>query len=1062
MIRISYSPRTEPAPASNARDTRPDDAPAAAPVLITAPGPGASDAAEVGSSAGASNTASTGDTAIPTAGVRSPGPWLTALVAMVLALAIGLANLAVWDRLHPPVTAPDFAGPIGGLAYNAYGRWDSPLIDKRPDDASVAHDMDVLAGLTGRIRSYSSSEFPALPALADAKGLLLTAGVWLDQREDNVRREIAALERAVREHSSIERVIVGNETLLHGTWAVDDLITKMREVRRRVRKPVSTAEPWHVWLRYPELAKAADFITVHLLPYWEGLPPGPALDYAFDRLAQLQKRYPGKKIVIGEIGWPSQGDRRDGAHATPANQAEFIRGFLVRAREMKLDYYLMEGIDQPWKIDNEGRAGPYWGILDASREPKFDLAGPVDSDPGWRNKAAASSALGAILAFLFLARFPRMRLASRIAFAVSLQAIAAVAIWLVALPFDWYLRAFDWMFVALLVPAVAMTALIFLVNAFEFVELFWRGNLKRGHDLKPLAAGQAEPMVSIHLACCNEPPEMVIATIRSLHALDYRNYEVIVVDNNTRDPARWEPVRDYMAGLDARFRFFHLPSWPGFKAGALNFALEQTDPRAEIVGVVDADYQVVTGWLKNLVGHFDTPGVAVVQAPQAHRGWSRNRFRQMMNFEYDGFFRIGMHHRNERNAIIQHGTMTLVRASALRDNGNWSQWCICEDAELGLRLMKAGMETRYIDRVMGRGLTPDSFNGFKKQRRRWAEGAMQILRGHWRELFLPGPLSAGQRYHFVAGWLSWIGDALHLLFAFGAMAWTIAMLAYPKAFTLPILLFMVPLLGFFAARTLLGPLLYLRRVRCSLADVAGSALAGMALSHGIARGIWSGLIRKTAVFEITDKGSVANPGGGVIAAGTAGATGAAVDAIAPVRATSATGTAPTTPARPAAASPWGGAREEGLLFLGLMTSLAAVGLWRPAGHVESAMWMAILAMQAIPYAAALVCVALSRQADRTPRRVPTPDRPLASPALPARAGGFPALPARQPLPAQRLPALPARARVAGANHRVVPGVVAAAGVATGPVPNRDWPRRAITGYNLWFYAPRPDPESVRR
>src|SRR5690606_21272704 len=133
------------------------------------------------------------------------------------------------------------------------------------------------------------------------------------------------------------------------------------------------------------------------------------------------------------------------------------------------------------------------------------------------------------------------------------------------------------------------------------------------------------------------------------------------------------------------------------------------------------------------VGHFADPRVGVVQAPQAHREWGRQVFRRMMNWEYDGFFRIGMHHRNERDAIIQHGTMTLVRAQALKEHGRWSEWCICEDSELGLRLMKEGMKTVYIDRVMGRGLTPDDFAAFRKQRKRWAQGAMQIMKAQDRK-----------------------------------------------------------------------------------------------------------------------------------------------------------------------------------------------------------------------------------------------------------------------------------------------------------------------------------------
>ncbi len=111
----------------------------------------------------------------------------------------------------------------------------------------------------------------------------------------------------------------------------------------------------------------------------------------------------------------------------------------------------------------------------------------------------------------------------------------------------------------------------------------------------------------------------------------------------------------------------------------------------------------------------------------------------MTAWEYDGFFRIGMHHRNERNAIIQHGTMTMVRRSALEGTGGWSEWTICEDAELGLRLMHAGYELVYVDELMGKGLTPADFKAYKSQRYRWAFGAMQILKGRWSWMTRKGP-----------------------------------------------------------------------------------------------------------------------------------------------------------------------------------------------------------------------------------------------------------------------------------------------------------------------------------
>ena len=881
--------------------------------------------------------------------------------ALALAASIAVGNFLAWDKTHPVVDAPSFYGQISGLAYNAFGRWDSPLEQKYPAYDSMRNDMGVLARHTTRIRTYSSAELPVLPSLAEEKGLNVTAGVWLDSREDNNEKEIAALEQAVRINSSIERVIVGNEQILHGAFTPAELILRIREVKRRARKPVSTAEPWHVWLRYPELAANVDFITVHLLPYWEGLPVHEALDYSFDRLRQIEERFPDKKIVIGEVGWPSQGDRRMGSYATPAHQAQFIREFLVRAQARNLDYFLMEGIDQPWKIDNEGRAGPYWGIMDANREPKFALHGPVQSDAAWRTKAAVSSTVGMLALFWFMVTFYRLRLASRIAFGVALQAVVSLFVWLLAIPFDYYMRPLDWIFVAILAPSLIAMSAILLANGFEFAEMFWPGNLRRRFGPKPLAEGAPEPFVSIHLACCNEPPEMVIATIRSLARLDYRNYEVLVIDNNTRDERLWKPVEAFMATLDERFRFFHLPEWPGYKAGALNFALKQTDPRADIVGVVDADYVVVSRWLKDLVAHFDDPKTAVVQCPQAHRVWGRQVFRRMMNFEYDGFFRIGMHHRNERNAIIQHGTMTLVRADALKNHGAWSEWCICEDAELGLRLMDAGYSTVYVDEVMGRGLTPDTFFAFKKQRRRWAQGAMQILKAHTRTLFGRSSVSAGQRYHFVTGWFSWLGDALHLVFAFGAMAWTIGIVAAPQYFSLPIRLFMIPLMVFFVFKALMGPLLYMRRVRCSLADVVGSALAGMALSHGIAQGVFAGLWHRTAVFEITEKGA-----GRDVATETTPGAGAEAK--------------PVKKAASRSGPPWAGVREEALLLIGLLACVAAMAHTRLPNHLESAMWITILVLQSVPYMAAVICAGLSALPEfRTMARLSSlPGRALAA------------------------------------------------------------------------------------
>jgi cellulose synthase/poly-beta-1,6-N-acetylglucosamine synthase-like glycosyltransferase len=584
-------------------------------------------------------------------------------------------------------------------------------------------------------------------------------------------------------------------------------------------------------------------------------------------------------------------------------------------------------------------------VFHADRTQKFPLAGPVDADPQWRAKAVASALLAAPFILWFAWVFRRLRISGLIAFGALVQASVAALVWLATIPLEFYLGPLDWVAYAVLLPgAVAMLAVL-LANGFEFVEVLWRRRWQREFRPASLLPGAPEPFVSVHLAACNEPPEMVILTLDSLARLDYSNFEVLVVDNNTREERLWKPVEAHCAKLGPKFRFFHLPQWPGFKAGALNFALRETDPRAEIVGVVDADYAVDPQWLRRLVAHFADDGVAVVQAPQAHRDFEQSAFRRMANWEFDGFFRVGMHHRNERNAIIQHGTMSLVRKCALENAGGWAEWCICEDAELGLRLMERGHALRYVDDVLGRGLTPSDFNAFKTQRFRWAFGAMQILKGHWRALTRrggPARLTAGQRYHFLTGWFSWFADALHLVFAFGALAWTIGAVAAPQFFPLPLDLYLVPVLAFLAAKAVFGPVLYRARVDCSWADVIGASAASMALSHAIARGVFEGLWRRTGEFKRTAKGVGRAPRFAWLAA----------------------------------------IREETLMLAALALAAAAV-VWRfGTDHVEAMLWALVLAAQALPYVATVAVAWVSARATSEKAVAPTVQPPVVAP-LPA-------------------------------------------------------------------------------
>ena len=198
---------------------------------------------------------------------------------------------------------------------------------------------------------------------------------------------------------------------MRGDVSADQLNAYIKRVRDALpnRIKVSTAETWSTWLLNPEIGQNVDFITIHLLPYWEGVPVKSALGSLQRWYADVQDEFPDKPIVIGEVGWPSQGRTRRAAEATPANQAYFIRNFVQLAMEKGFDYYLVEAYDQPWKAGNEGAVGAYWGLFEANGTPKVAFSGMLRNFPEWRTYVLVAAILTFVLGLLILCQMPRVR-----------------------------------------------------------------------------------------------------------------------------------------------------------------------------------------------------------------------------------------------------------------------------------------------------------------------------------------------------------------------------------------------------------------------------------------------------------------------------------------------------------------------------------------------------------------------------------------------------------------------------------------------------------------------------
>lgn len=773
-----------------------------------------------------------------------------------ICISAAVIFFSFWYLLNQPEVEPAWPTRIQGFSFSPMQEWNNPMEKNFPTEAEIEGDLKLLAKKTNAIRTYSVEAVQEkIPALARKYGLNVTLGVWLSKDLEANHEQMQTVIRLTHENANnVIRVIVGNEAIYRNDLTIKELEEYLKQMQAAVTVPVSTAEPWHIWIKSPELADHVDFIATHMLPYWEGIEMGKAVDYVIEHMNLLKATFPDKPVVITEVGWPSNGRTRNDAEASVANQATFLRRFINKAEDLHYVYYVMEAFDQPWKRVNEGSVGGYWGVYDLSREPKFPFTTPIVGVPQWPLLAGISIIIAILTFSLLLIDSISLRPSGRGFLAIVAFIAATGAVWIVYNYSQQYLTVSIIIVGFLMLLGIIGVAIVLLTEAHEWAEAIWTSGLRR--PLTPVEAPEEMlPMVSIHVPAYNEPPDMMIETLDALAKLDYPSYEVIVMDNNTKDPAVWQPVEAHCKALGPKFHFFHEDPLKGFKAGALNYCLSKTSPTAEVIAVIDSDYQVTSDWLRDLVPQFLKPSVAIVQAPQDYRDEGENLFKAMCYAEYRGFFYIGMITRNERNAIIQHGTMTMVRKSVLEEVGGWAEWCITEDAELGLKIFEKGYEALYTSRSYGRGVMPDVFVDFKKQRYRWAYGAVQIMRHHAAALFRKSrsSLTHGQRYHFLAGWLPWIADSINLIFTFASLMWSIGMICLPRKFDPPMVILSAVPLAFFVFKLAKMFYLYRNRVKATLIQTLASALAGLSLSHTIAKAILFGFVTKNLPFFRTPK-----------------------------------------------------------------------------------------------------------------------------------------------------------------------------------------------------------------
>jgi len=401
-----------------------------------------------------------------------------------------------------------------------------------------------------------------------------------------------------------------------------------------------------------------------------------------------------------------------------------------------------------------------------------------------------------------------------------------------------------------------------LVQTLEGWEALFRRSWSRPNQ--PMTAWRplgTAPRVCIQVPTHAEPPELVIETLDALSRLRYPNFEVLVIDNNTTDETLWRPLERHCQRLGSRFRFLHVEGISGAKAGALNWSMKYLDPAVELIGVVDADYQVAPDWLAHVVGYFDDPSLGFVQCPHAYRDFEWSQFGRMANAEYHVFFSTSMVSLSEHGAGITVGTMSLIRKQALVDAGGWAEWCLTEDSELAIRIHARGYSSVYLSKPYGWGLIPETFADYKKQRFRWTYGPVQEFQRHLR-LFLPqrrlparaaaSQLTARQRVHHGNHGLDVIMVGIRLLMVPIASAAMLSMVWHRESVAMP------PTLWIAATSVLVGSVLmrwtvFRDVVGATLTEAFGGTISFLALSHVISVASLSAVLGRPATWQRTNK-----------------------------------------------------------------------------------------------------------------------------------------------------------------------------------------------------------------
>ena len=267
---------------------------------------------------------------------------------------------------------------LRGIGYGPHRDNENPNFGVQPSEEELRQDLTFIADLNTPIRTYGATDnLELIPLIAEEYGIDNYPGAWISRFPcENERQVQNIIDIANKGLSNVKGLIVGNEVLLRNDISEDQLLDFISRVKQATNLPVATAEVWEDWHEHPRLGEAVDIILVHVYPYWDGKSIDEGVDYVYQRWKDVKDLFPNKPVVIGETGWPSEGEPRGSAVPSPENQLRFFKEFVDMAEAEDIDYFYFEIFDEKWKI-GEGVIGTSWGLYNSDGSIKEHMKAAI-------------------------------------------------------------------------------------------------------------------------------------------------------------------------------------------------------------------------------------------------------------------------------------------------------------------------------------------------------------------------------------------------------------------------------------------------------------------------------------------------------------------------------------------------------------------------------------------------------------------------------------------------------------------------------------------------------------